>query len=47
MTSDDNSLCLFTVASILCDVESRPKWDNLFTKVEVLERFENHKIVYW
>ncbi len=42
-----NCIALYEVSKVTHDFESRPKWDKLFPTIEVVESFENHKIVYW
>ena len=43
----DTMVPSFAVADIVHDVESRCKWDKLFSIIEVLDSYENHRIVYW
>ncbi len=47
LTVQHNCIALYAVSKITHDFESRPKWDKLFPTIEVVESFENHKIVYW
>ncbi len=47
LTVQLNCIALYEVSKITHDFESRPKWDELFPTIEVVESFENHKIVYW